>query len=281
METALINDISTAQKTSWDHFSSGWKKWDKITMHWLGPVGKVMIDHIGASGDCQVLDIAAGTGQPGLSIARHLSHGGKVVMTDLSSKMLQVAVEKAAAAGIHNVEFREADANELPFADNSMDGVSCRFGFMFFPDMQRAANEMARVLKPGGRIAVAVWAGPEHNYWVTCMTQNIKKRINVPSPQPGAPGMFRCAAPGLMAELFTQAGLQEATERPLPCTLDVAGGEEYWNMMTEVAAPFVAALKSSDAGTVAKIKADVVAAMNERFPDGKITGVATVITAVK
>lgn len=276
-----MNDISAVQKTSWDHFSGGWKKWDKATMHFLGPVGKVMIDHIGASGDCQVLDIAAGTGQPGLSIARHLSPQGKVYITDLSSKMLQVAQEKAAAAGVANVEFREADANELPFGDNSMDGVSCRFGFMFFPDMQRAANEMARVLKPGGRIAVAVWAGPEQNFWVTCMMQNIMKRIDVPAPQPGAPGMFRCAAPGLMAGLFTNAGLKQATEQPVTSTYDLAGGAEYWDMITEVAAPFVSALRGVDAATVALIKADVVAAMDERFPDGKITGLATVITAVK
>ncbi len=281
METALLNAISAAQKASWDHFSAGWKKWDKATMHFLGPVGKVMIDHIGASGDCQVLDIAAGTGQPGLSIARHLSHGGKVVLTDLSWKMLQVAVEKAAAAGIHNVEFREADANALPFADNSMDGVSCRFGFMFFPDLQRAANEMARVLKPGGRIAVAVWAGPEQNFWITGMMQNIKKRIDVPPVQPGAPGMFRCAAPGFMAGLLTNAGLKEATEKPVTSTYDLNGGAAYWDMITEIAAPFVSALQGVDPTIVAQIKADVVAAMDERFPDGKITGMATVITAVK
>lgn len=281
MEATTSNAISAAQKNSWDHFSGGWKKWDKVTMHFLGPVGNAIIDHLGASGNSQVLDIAAGTGEPGLSIARHLSDGGKVVLTDLSSKMLQVGIEKAAAADITNVEFREADASALPFADNSMDAVSCRFGFMFFPDMQQAANEMARVLKPGGRIAVAVWAGPEQNYWVTCMMQNIKKRIEVPAPEPDAPGMFRCARPGHMTDLFTAAGLQETTERSVPNALDVADGAEYWNMMTEVAAPFVAALRGVDAATVALVKADVIAAMDARFPDGKITGMATLITAVK
>lgn len=281
MEPTLLQDISTAQRTSWDHFSAGWKKWDTVTMHFLGPVGVAIIDHLGASGSSQVLDIAAGTGQPGLSIARHLSHDGKVVITDLSSKMLQVAVEKAATAGITNVEFREADANALPFAENSMDAVSCRFGFMFFPDLQRAANEMARVLKPGGRIAVSVWAGPEQNFWITCMMDNIKKRIDVPPVAPGAPGMFRCAAPDLMASLFTKAGLKEATEKPVPSTYDLANGTAYWDMITEIAAPFVSALHGVDAATVAAIKADVVHAMDQRFPGGKITGMATVITAVK
>jgi|GEM_PF-6825903 len=84
-----------------------------------------------------------------------------------------------------------------------------------------------------------------------------------------------------MAALFTKAGLKQATEQPVPCAYDLDGGEAYWNMITEVAAPFVAALQRADAVTVAQIKADVVAALDERFPDGKITGMATVITAVK
>ena len=159
MET-VTNDISTAQRASWNKFSAGWKKWDKLTMEMLRPPGDAIMDHLGAAGTSVVLDIAAGTGEPGLSIARHL-HGGKVIITDLAEHMLEVAKEKAAAEGITNVEFREADAHALPFADNAFDEVSCRMGFMFFPDMQQAANEMTRVLKPGGRIATSVWAGPK------------------------------------------------------------------------------------------------------------------------
>lgn len=277
----LTNDISTAQKAAWNKFSGGWKKWDALTMDMLRPPGEAIMDHLGASGNCQVLDIAAGTGEPGLSIARHLFDGGKVIITDLAESMLQVAVEKAAASGAKHVEFREADANALPFEDNSFDAVSCRMGFMFFPDMQQAANEMARVLKPGGRVATTVWAGPEKNFWVTCMQQNIKKHIDVAPPEPGAPGMFRCAQPGLIAGFFKTAGLKEVAEREVPNTVGVSGPEEYWNLMTEVAAPFVAALSGADAGTVAKVKADVITSMTERYPKGNIDGRAIVITGVK
>lgn len=275
------NDISTAQKASWNKFAGGWKKWDALTMDLLRPCGDAILDHLGASGNCQVLDIAAGTGEPGLSIAAHLYDGGTVTITDLSESMLQVAVEKAALSGARHVEFREADASALPFADHAFDAVSCRMGFMFFPDMQQAANEMARVLKPGGRIATAVWAGPERNFWVTCMMQNIAKHIEVPPPVPGAPGMFRCAQAGLMAGMFASAGLKEVSEREVPNTVGVSGPEEYWHMMTEVAAPFVAALSTADTDTVAKVKADVIANMTERYPKGNIDGSAIVITAVK
>ncbi|MBK6831713.1 MAG: class I SAM-dependent methyltransferase [Flavobacteriales bacterium] len=279
MET-LINDISAAQKASWNKFSAGWKKWDDLTMKFLAPAGEAIMDHLGATGTSVVLDIAAGTGEPGLSIAKHL-HGGKVIITDLAEHMLEVAREKAAAAGITNVEFQEADANALPFADNSFDEISCRMGFMFFPDMQKAANEMARVLKPGGRIATTVWAGPEKNFWVTCMQKNIKKHIDVAPPEPGAPGMFRCAQPDLIASLFRNAGLKDVAERDVPNVVGVNGPQQYWDMMTEVAAPFVAVLSKADAATVAKVKADVLADMTERYPKGNVDACAMVIMGVK
>lgn len=279
MDTTIA-DISAAQRASWNKFSSGWRKWDDLTMQMLRPHGEAIIDHLGATGTSLVLDVAAGTGEPGLSIATHL-HGGKVVITDLAEHMLEVAREKAAAAGITNVEFREADANALPFADNTFDEISCRHGFMFFPDMQQAANEMVRVLKPGGRIATTVWAAPEKNFWVTCMQRNIKKHIDLPHPEPGAPGMFRCAQPGLIAGLFRNAGLSEVSEREVPTTIPVSGAQQYWDMMTEVAAPFVAALSKADAETVAKVKADVIADMNAHHPNGMIPGCAILIAGVK
>jgi ubiquinone/menaquinone biosynthesis C-methylase UbiE len=279
MET-VINDISSTQKAAWNTFSAGWRKWDGLTMNMLRPHGDAIMDHLGATGTSVVLDIAAGTGEPGLSIARHL-HGGKVVITDLAEHMLDVAKEKAAAAGITNVEFREADAHALPFADNTFDEISCRHGFMFFPDMQQAANEMARVLKPGGRIATVVWAGPEKNFWVSCMMRNIKKHIDVPPSEPGAPGIFRCAQPGLIAGLFRNAGLQDVAEREVPNVMGVSGPEEYWNMMTEVAAPVVAALSKAEANTIAKVKADVLTDVAAHYPNGNIDGCGIVITGMK
>ena len=248
-------------------------------MSFTAPHGAAILDYLGASGAAQVLDIAGGTGEPGLSIAKHLGAGGRVVITDLSEGMLAVAREKVKGASY--VEFEIADANDLPFPASTFDAVSCRHGFMFFPDMQRTAREMARVLKPGGKAAIAVWAGPEKNFWITCMMENITKHIPVPSTAPGAPGMFRCAQPGLLVGIFRDAGFRVAEERMVPCILPVSGPEEYWNMMTEIAAPFVAALKDAPTATVAKVKADVLAAMGERYPNGHIECMGIVITAVK
>jgi ubiquinone/menaquinone biosynthesis C-methylase UbiE len=279
MDTSA-SEISSAQKASWNKFSPGWQKWDTLFMGFLEPHGQAIIDQLKPDGSAVVLDIAAGTGEPGLSISRRLS-GGKVVMTDLADGMLQVARDKAAAAGATNVEFQLADACQLPFEDNTFDAVSCRLGYMFFPDMAVATREMRRVLKPGGRIATTVWGAPEKNFWITCMMQSIKKHIDMPPPQPGAPGMFRCSQPGLVGELFAGAGLKNVCEADVPCKLRCDSAESYWTMMTEIAAPFVAALSGADKATVEAVKTDVVAAMHARYPDAAIGACGMVIAGTK
>lgn len=264
MEAQLL-EIRQQQKDAWNKFSPGWKKWDEMTMSFLKPMGDEIIGQLKIKDTDMVLDVAAGTGEPGLTIATILKTG-KVISTDLAEGMLATAVENAKARGIKNFETKVCDVCELPFNDNSFDVISCRFGFMFFPDMQLAANEMARVLKPGGRIATSVWNIPEKNFWVTAIGGTINKNMQLPPPPPGAPGMFRCAAPGLIAGLFKEAGLSIITETEVNGKLATGTTDVYWDMMTEVAAPFVAALSQADDDMKVKIKTEVYETVNQRFP---------------
>ena len=276
-----LEEIREQQKQSWNKFSPGWKKWDSMTMDFLKPMGTEIIASIKPSGKDLILDIAAGTGEPGLTIASMLD-GGKVVITDLAEDMLTIAKENAEKRGITNIETKACDVCELPFDDNSFDAISCRFGFMFFPDMQLAANEMYRVLKPGGRIATSVWDGPEKNFWVTVTMGTINKNIELPPPVPGAPGMFRCAKPGLMKEIFEKAGFKNVSVKEVPTKLNSGTSETYWNMMTEVAAPVVAALGKADENTRQKIKTEVLSQIEEKYPGNvAVDGAAMVISAVK
>lgn len=155
-----LQEIREQQKASWNKFSPGWKKWDKEFMDFLQPMGDKMVSLLNLKDTDHVLDIAAGTGEPGLTIALRVKDG-KVVITDLAEGMLVIARENAERKGISNAEFVSCDVCELPFADNTFDAISCRLGFMFFPDMQLAAKEMFRVLKPGGRLVTSVWDVPE------------------------------------------------------------------------------------------------------------------------
>lgn len=276
-----LEEIREQQRQSWNKFSPGWKKWDTQTMDFLKPMGDEIIASIHPSGSQKILDIAAGTGEPGLTIATMLD-GGTVTITDLSEDMLLIAKENAAARGIRNIETIACDVCDLPFEDNSFDAISCRFGFMFFPDMQLAANEMARVLKPGGKIATSVWNVAEKNFWVTAMMGTINKNMELPPPIPGAPGMFRCAQPGLVKGLFEKAGLKNITEKEVASKLNSGTVETYWNMMTEIGAPIVAALSKADDATRQKIKKEVFELVQQKYPGTvAIDANAIVISAEK
>ncbi len=237
-------------------------------MEFLKPMGDEIIHMLSPLDKEIVLDVAAGTGEPGLTIAQMIP-GGKVLVTDLAEGMLEVAKENAARRGIRNIETVACDVSQMPFSDNYFNAISCRMGFMFFPDMLLAANEMVRVLKPGGRMATSVWSIPEKNLWTTAIMGTINKHMQLPSLPAGAPGMFRCAKPGLMADLFSQAGLKNISEKEIAGTVDYGSIDFFWTFMNEVAAPVVAAMSKCDESVKATIKKEVFDLVKQKNPDGK------------
>lgn len=265
-ELELIRD---QQKESWNKFSPGWKKWDDMTMNFLKPMGDEIISLLNFNDNDIILDVATGTGEPGLTIARMVKNG-KVVAQDISDGMLEIARENALHRGIKNFETVSSDVSSLPFDDNTFDAISCRFGFMFFPDMLLAAKEMVRVLKPGGRIAVSVWNVPEKNFWITAALGTINSYMEIPPPPQGAPGMFRCAKEGIMYDLFQQAGLKNISQREVNGKLPSGTADVYWNFMTEIAAPIVAALSKADENMKLTIKTEVLRKVNEKYPGGNV-----------
>nr|WP_287494819.1 class I SAM-dependent methyltransferase [Candidatus Brachybacter algidus] len=185
-----FKDIRENQKASWDKFSPGWKKWDLELHDHMKPAADGIVNLLKPAGSQLILDIAAGTGELGFSIASMLIEG-KVIITDLSDEMLNIARENAIRKEISNVEFRACDVCELPFANDTFDAISCRMGFMFFPDMLLAAKEILRVLKPGGKFATTVWSSAEKNFWATAISETISKHMQLSAPAPESPGIFR------------------------------------------------------------------------------------------
>jgi len=268
METQL-EQIRDLQKKTWNQSSPGWKKWDKLTMDFLKPVGEEIIRKLKLQGNEYVLDIAAGTGEPGLTIAAMLKNG-KVIITDLAEGMLEVARENAVQKGIKNIETAVCDVSELPFQDNTFDVISCRMGFMFFPDMLMAAKEMIRVLKPGGRIAASVWNGPDKNLWFTTAMSSVNKNMTLPPPSPGAPGMFRCALENLMTDVFLKAGFKNISQKDIEGKLDCGTADVYWGFASEVVGPVVNSLSMADDRLKQKIKNEIYKTINDTYPDGKV-----------
>lgn len=277
-----LDDIRNQQRETWDKFSAGWKKWDSLVLGWLAPFGDAMLRRANLSDGFSVIDIAAGTGEPGLTAAAAIP-SGHVVVTDLSENMLVAAAENAARRGLRNFKTQLCDAGALPFADASFDAVLCRFGFMFFPDMAAAAREMARVAKPGARVCAAVWSAPAKNPWATTIMGTIAGHVDISAPPPGSPGLFRCAAEGMMAETFREAGLADVAEEEVSAMMVHDAPERYWDFMTEVAAPVVAGLSRADTETREKIRREVLELALQSVSDGKVhlRSTATVITGTR
>ena len=264
-----LEEIRDQQRATWNKFSPSWKKWDDLNMDLLKPMGDEIIRSINPRGAEVVLDIAAGTGEPGLTIATMLK-GGKVVITDLSEDMLEIARENAMKRDIKNIETRVCDVCALPFADNTFDAISCRLGFMFFPDMLLAAKEMVRVLKPGGKIATSVWNVLENNFWITAILETISRHMDLPAPLPGAPGMFRCAKEGLISDLFLQAGLKNIKQKEITAKMHFKTADIYWDMMTEVITLVVLALNNAEDDIKENIRKEVYHLLDQKYPDGNI-----------
>jgi ubiquinone/menaquinone biosynthesis C-methylase UbiE len=230
----------------------------------------------------EVLDVASGTGEPGLTAAASVPQG-RVILTDLSERMLTVASMNAAQRRLPNVETKICDAGSLPFADESFDAVLCRFGFMFFPDEDSAADEFARVARPQARIVAAVWGSPDKNPWATTIMGAIARHVALPPSPPKAPGLFRCAPPGHLRDVFARAGFRHITEEDVSFELSPDSPEQYWDFMTDVAAPVVAGLAQASDKAQQAIHAEVLDLARRHLRDGRVSmrSTATVVSAIR
>ncbi len=272
--------ILEVQRESWNKSSAGWKKWDGLMMRFLQPMSDEMISMLELREDARVLDIATGTGEPGLTIASILKNGS-VTASDISENMLAVAKENAQKRGLLNFETICCEVSALPFEDNTFDAITCRLGFMFFPDIEMALAEMTRVLKPGGRIAASVWNCAEDNFWISNSMEIMIRQLQLKLPAPGAPGAFRCAPAGFMHGFFSKAGLKNIRDKEVKAKMPCGTKETYWSFITDAASPL--AFSKADTVQQQKIKDEVLLRIDDRFPDGNVQldSSATVICGEK
>jgi ubiquinone/menaquinone biosynthesis C-methylase UbiE len=276
------DETRDAQRATWAGLSASWEKWDSIIMDQLRPVSAAMIQRLDIAEGQQHLDVAAGTGEPGLTIAKQAPLG-RVVLTDLAAEMLEVAERRAEAQGVGNIETQVCSADDLPFGDATFDSVSVRFGYMFFPDMAKATAEFARVLKPGGRLCSSVWIKSEENPWTTIAMEAITTEAVVPAPDAAGPNMYRCAAPGYVSALYDGAGLRDVAEWDVRVELVTRSPEEYWEMISEHVSLAAAALRQVDEPARERIRAHAVARVSAFEKDGRVRvpGAARCIVGTK
>lgn len=269
MNTSTQDQLTEQQRRAWNKFSPGWKKWDDFVMQRLRPIGEKLLEVSELEDDYLVLDVATGTGEPGLTAATLVS-SGEVVGTDLAEDMVAIANENALSRGIINYKAQVCDACALPFKDNYFDTIICRHGVMFFPNPVVGLKEFTRVLKPGGRVAVSTWSAPEKNPWATTIQGIINNMLELDPPPADQPGLFRCAKTDYLINALTESGLKEVQATEINGQAVHSSSDHYWGFMTEVAAPVAKALSNVDETIRQQIKKEVDKAVSDYTKDGKI-----------
>jgi ubiquinone/menaquinone biosynthesis C-methylase UbiE len=230
-------------------------------------VTEALIEFSALLPNMHVLDLASGTGEPGISLAQRIGQCGSVIAVDQSSELLAIASERARNKGLSNFTVQLADAHALPFPDHSFDLATCRFGVMFFDDIQQALTELRRVLKPSACACFAVWGPLEQPYWQSTM-KIVLRHVSGSMIEPGGANPFRFGAAGSLSGVLTAAGFDEVEEasRNLPWTWP-GEAEEVFEYACAVAAPFRPMLERVKAEDWPTIRAEATAAI-ERFRVG-------------
>jgi SAM-dependent methyltransferase len=199
------------QLESWERAAVAWgKRADEVRAFGM-PVSEWLIDRLELQPGQELLELAAGPGDTGFLAAELIAPGGTLISSDAAEAMLDVARGRAAAMGIENVRFQRLELEWIDLPTASVDVILCRWGIMLILDPEAAARETRRVLRPGGRIAVAAWDVPDRNLWASIPMRALITYGHVPPPDPAQPGMFALAAPGRLAELLEDAGFAEVT----------------------------------------------------------------------
>ena len=225
------------QRQDWNRVAGAWEKWDRLFEEQAGYLNHRLVADARLRQGHAVLDVGSGTGYPAILAAQTVGASGSVTGIDLAGDMLAVAQRKAKRLGLLNVTFRTGDATTLPFETASFDAVISRFCLMFLPDVPKASTEIARVLKPNRWFAVMVWTSPERNPRIGLSMAAMKQVIDLPQPDPTAPGIFRLAKPGELAGMLQEAGLVDITEQEFLAEWSYESPEHYYSTMMEIAAP--------------------------------------------
>ena len=263
--------VIEGQRLDWNRVAGGWEKWDRFFEEQMTFLNHRLVADARLRPGMRVLDLGSGTGYPALLAAQTAGPTGSVTGIDLAEQMLEVARRKAASLALSNVTFRTEDVSALPFEAASFDAVTSRFCLMFLPDIPKAAAEIARVLKPGGWLAAAVWSAPDRNPSISLSMDAIKQVVELPPPDPTAPGIFRLAKPGELAGMLRDSGFVDVTDQEFFAEWSYASAEEYYAKLIEIAAPVQNLMAKLSADQMQEVKRLILQAATRYGRDGGIT----------
>lgn len=240
------------QRYGWDAaapvYEDGWRDA-------LAPAQEALLEMAALAPGQQVVETAAGTGLATFPAARVVAETGHVTATDISGEMVARGAARAEELGLPQVAFERQNAEALSFADASFDRALCALGLMYVPDPGKALSEMARVLRPGGRAAVAVWGERRNCGWAEVFSiTDARVQSEV------CPMFFGLGAPGRLGAEMAQAGFGDIAERRLSTTLSFPSPAALLAAVIDGGAVAMAA-KRFDAATRAEVDAEFLASV--------------------
>jgi len=255
----------------WEAAAAGWTRRQEAIRRFGAPVSAWMLDAVSLQPGHRVLELAAGLGETGMLAAELVAPMGGVIVSDQADAMLEGARARAVELGLSNIEFQVIGAEwiDLPLA--SVDAVLCRWGYMLLADPPAALAETRRVLRSGGRVALAVWDSVQHNPWALLPTLELIERGLGSPPAPGTPGPFALGDPERVRELLAHAGFAEIDVHTLEVEQRYPSFGDYWETTLDISHAFHNAVLSRPEPEIAEIRSGLAARL-EPFsePDGTL-----------
>ncbi len=237
---------------------------ERLLREFGAPVSQWMIDAVSLQPGQRVLELAAGLGETGMLAAELVAPLGGAIVSDQAEAMLEGARTRALALGLSNVEFQVLNAEWIDLPVASVDAVLCRWGYMLMADPAAALAETRRVLRPGGRVALAVWDAVVCNPWALLPAQELIDRGLTPPPGEQSeqrPGPFALGSAARVSELLEQAGFADVHVEALDLPRRHATFAELWDTTLDLSRGFHDAVLSRPASEIAEIKLS----LSERF----------------
>jgi ubiquinone/menaquinone biosynthesis C-methylase UbiE len=250
---------SMSAQSEWDRVAAGWAKWWRTIENGAQSVSERMLELADVQPGHRVLDIATGIGEPALRAASRVGPAGRVVATDLSARMLDLARARATSLGLTNVEFMEVDAERLDFPDRSFDVVLCRWGITSLPNPSNTLAAIRRMLTPNGSFATAVWeAGPRGRPLASLASAVAREMFDSPSPPQEATAMPGSARKSLEQEMI-HAGFRHVRVEEMTMALDFPTAGDSIQYLMDVSpelAPLLSARSSGEQAAYRRSVAD-------------------------
>ena len=236
-EMVDVAERRTRLRSMWGSVAGGWNEHAAFVEARGAAVTEKLLELTSPQPGERLLELACGAGDVGIAAADLVGEAGQVVLSDVAPAMTAVAAARAAALGLRNVSTRVLDLEEIDEPDASYDVVVCREGLMLVVDPDRAAREIRRVLRPGGRVALSVWGPRERNPWLGVVFDSVSAELGVPMPPAGIPGPFSLDDPGRLAGVLVDARFTGIDVGEVPTPYRAASVEEWWTRTAALAGP--------------------------------------------